>query len=115
MTLPHLVAIAAAGLLASAAPAPAPAPSSGTGLARLDTVPLYTDLGSHHRRISTRVPAAQQYFDQGLRLTVRLQPRGGDPLVHPRRRARFRLRHVLLGHRARLWAARQRAHGLGER
>ena len=68
MTLPHLVAIAAAGLLASAAPAPAPAPSSGTGLARLDTVPLYTDLGSHHRRISTRVPAAQQYFDQGLRL-----------------------------------------------
>lgn len=33
-----------------------------------DTVPLYTDLGSHHKRISTRIPAAQQYFDQGLRL-----------------------------------------------
>jgi tetratricopeptide (TPR) repeat protein len=33
-----------------------------------DTVPLYTDLGSHHRAISTRVPKAQQYFDQGLRL-----------------------------------------------
>lgn len=34
----------------------------------VDTVPLYTDLGSHHRAISTRVPKAQQYFDQGLRL-----------------------------------------------
>ena len=33
-----------------------------------DTVPLYTNLGSHHKRISTRVPATQQYFDQGLRL-----------------------------------------------
>lgn len=32
-----------------------------------DTVPLYTDLGAHHKRISTRVPTAQQYFDQGLR------------------------------------------------
>jgi tetratricopeptide (TPR) repeat protein len=33
-----------------------------------DTVPLYTDLGSYHRAISTRVPDAQRYFDQGLRL-----------------------------------------------
>jgi tetratricopeptide (TPR) repeat protein len=33
-----------------------------------DTVPLYTDLGSHHHAISTKVPKAQQYFDQGLRL-----------------------------------------------
>lgn len=31
-------------------------------------VPLYTDLGTHHRAISTKVPRAQQYFDQGLRL-----------------------------------------------
>jgi len=30
--------------------------------------PLYTNLGSHHRDIGTRVPLAQQYFDQGLRL-----------------------------------------------
>ncbi|HLQ22050.1 MAG TPA: hypothetical protein VK132_02530, partial [Gemmatimonadales bacterium] len=30
-------------------------------------VPLYTDLGSHHHAI-TASPAAQQYFDQGLRL-----------------------------------------------
>ena len=67
MTFPHVVTFAAAALLANAAPAPAPAPGSGTGLTR--AVPLYTDLGSHHKRISTRVPAAQQYFDQGLRLT----------------------------------------------
>lgn len=33
-----------------------------------DSVPLYTDLGTYHRAISTRVAKAQQYFDQGLRL-----------------------------------------------
>ena len=33
-----------------------------------DTVPLYTNLGSHHKRISTKVAVTQQYFDQGLRL-----------------------------------------------
>jgi len=33
-----------------------------------DTVPLYNDLGSYDRVISTRVPSAQRYFDQGLRL-----------------------------------------------
>ena len=32
------------------------------------TVPLYDNLGDHHYGISTRVPAAQRYFDQGLRL-----------------------------------------------
>jgi len=67
MTFPHVVAFAAATLLANAAPARAAA--TGTGLTAADTVPLYTDLGTHHKRISTRVPAAQQYFDQGLRLT----------------------------------------------
>ncbi|HUP00810.1 MAG TPA: hypothetical protein VM737_04730 [Gemmatimonadota bacterium] len=34
-----------------------------------DTVPLYDDLGDHHYTITTSVPLAQQYFDQGLRLT----------------------------------------------
>jgi tetratricopeptide (TPR) repeat protein len=67
MTFPYVVAFAAATLLANAAPAPAAA--SGTGLTGADTVPIYTDLGTHHKRISTHVPAAQQYFDQGLRLT----------------------------------------------
>src|SRR5262245_33448494 len=30
--------------------------------------PLYNDLGTHHKAVGTTVPAAQQYFDQGLRL-----------------------------------------------
>jgi tetratricopeptide (TPR) repeat protein len=33
-----------------------------------DTVPLYTDLGSYTRSITTSNPKAQAYFDQGLRL-----------------------------------------------
>lgn len=33
-----------------------------------DTVPLYDNLGTHQYRISTQVPAAQAYFNQGLRL-----------------------------------------------
>jgi len=33
-----------------------------------DSVPLYDNLGSHHKPISTSRPLAQQYFDQGLRL-----------------------------------------------
>ena len=36
--------------------------------ASADTVPLYGNLGDHRREITTRVPAAQKYFDQGLRL-----------------------------------------------
>ncbi|HEX3233958.1 MAG TPA: hypothetical protein VHR41_07155 [Gemmatimonadales bacterium] len=48
-----------AALILVAAP---PGPSPG------DSVPLYTNLGNHHHAITTRAPAAQQYFDQGLRL-----------------------------------------------
>lgn len=33
------------------------------------TVPMFSDLGRFHRQISTDVPDAQRYFDQGLRLT----------------------------------------------
>ena len=40
----------------------AKAPPSAQG------VPLFKDLGTYHRAISTKVPAAQNYFDQGLRL-----------------------------------------------
>jgi hypothetical protein len=36
--------------------------------AQQPTVPLYDNLGTHRRTISTRVPVAQEYFDQGLRL-----------------------------------------------
>jgi tetratricopeptide (TPR) repeat protein len=42
-----------------------PAVSAGTPA---DTVPLYDNLGNHHFEISTGVPRAQQYFDQGMRL-----------------------------------------------
>lgn len=34
-----------------------------------DSVPLYDNLGAHHFSISTKVPRAQQFFDQGVRLT----------------------------------------------
>src|SRR5689334_19550108 len=69
MNTAHIVGFAAALLLANAAPstgtestaAPAPQNSSSS------TVPLYQDLGSHHKSISTHVQATQQYFDQGLR------------------------------------------------
>jgi len=37
-------------------------------LAQQAAPPLYTDLGTHHKAVGTRVPEAQQYFDQGLRL-----------------------------------------------
>src|SRR4029077_16323650 len=37
------------------------------GLSR-DTVPLYSDLGDHHVPITTSIPLAQRYFDQGMRL-----------------------------------------------
>src|SRR4029079_18314654 len=69
MNTTRIIGFAAAVLLASAIPgygtestAPPASPKSPSS-----TVPLYTDLGSHHKRISTRVPATQQYFDQGLR------------------------------------------------
>ena len=66
----HMIGFALAVLLACATPSsgtestaePSPPKSNS------DTVPLYTNLGSHHKRISTRVEATQQYFDQGLRL-----------------------------------------------
>ncbi len=41
---------------------------AAAGLSAQSTVPLYSDLGTYHKAIGTKVPAAQQYFDQGLRL-----------------------------------------------
>ena len=41
---------------------------AASSLSAQGTVPLYNDLGTHHKAIGTRVPTAQQYFDQGLRL-----------------------------------------------
>jgi tetratricopeptide (TPR) repeat protein len=65
----YIIGFAAAVLLAGAASScsstqPVPlAPKTSVS----DKVPLYTNLGSHHKAISTEVRAAQQYFDQGLR------------------------------------------------
>jgi tetratricopeptide (TPR) repeat protein len=42
--------------------------SASSVVAQQSSPPLYNDLGTHHKAIGTRVPAAQQYFDQGLRL-----------------------------------------------
>ena len=42
----------------------APADSSAGG-----RTPIYDNLGSYHMAVTTRSPVAQQYFDQGLRLT----------------------------------------------
>ena len=53
MTVASLIAF-----LAAAAP----------GRSTADSVPLYTNLGSHHVPITTSVAAAQRYFDQGMRL-----------------------------------------------
>jgi tetratricopeptide (TPR) repeat protein len=53
------VLLAAAAATAAAPPAPTAPPA----------VPLFDNLGSYHRAISTKSPAAQKYFDQGLRLT----------------------------------------------
>lgn len=70
MKFRYLIGFAATALLTCAAPSfgtestASPAPAKNLS----DTVPLYTNLGSHHKRISTRVKATQQYFDQGLRL-----------------------------------------------
>ena len=52
---------AATVLLAGMGAATMTAPSAAA-------VPLFDDLGSYHRAISTKSPIAQKYFDQGLRL-----------------------------------------------
>ncbi|HEY6089915.1 MAG TPA: tetratricopeptide repeat protein [Gemmatimonadaceae bacterium] len=41
---------------------------AAASLSAQSPVPLYTDLGTYHKAIGTKVPKAQQYFDQGLRL-----------------------------------------------
>lgn len=43
-------------------------PASGAHASADATVPLYDNLGKHHYTITTAVPLAQRYFDQGLRL-----------------------------------------------
>ena len=54
-------------LLAAAATAAAPDHAHASAPAS-SPVPLFNDLGTYHRTISTKNPTAQKYFDQGLRL-----------------------------------------------
>ncbi len=50
------IVVVAVAVVAAAAPAPQ------------EKLPLLDDLGSYHRPVTTSSPAAQRYFDQGLRL-----------------------------------------------
>jgi len=68
MRFHYIIGFAAAVLLGAAVPSSAAESTATASSNQSDTVPLYTNLGTHHKRISTRVSAAQQYFDQGLRL-----------------------------------------------
>ena len=70
MKFHHIIGFATAALLACAAPSSATESTAAAAPQKnqSDKVPLYRNLGSHHKRISTKISAAQQYFDQGLRL-----------------------------------------------
>ena len=70
MKSPHIIGFTMAALLACAAPSLGTESTAESSPPKnnSDTVPLYTNLGSHHKRISTKVAVTQQYFDQGLRL-----------------------------------------------
>ena len=46
-----------------------PQPHEHMAAATSQSAKLYDNLGDHHRLISTHVPSAQRFFDQGLRLT----------------------------------------------
>jgi len=61
-----LALLSIASCLAAVAQGHANGSLAGTGESR--TAPILDNLGDHHRTISTYLPAAQRYFDQGLRL-----------------------------------------------
>ena len=61
------VLVIGAALLAACSSAPAPHDHARAATPGAPP-PLFTNLGRHHRTITTSSPAAQAYFDQGLRL-----------------------------------------------
>ncbi|HZV38110.1 MAG TPA: hypothetical protein VFF96_05110, partial [Pseudoxanthomonas sp.] len=64
-----LSALLAAVLLANCGSAPAPADNAASAPApTASAVPLFDTFGDLHRDIGSKVPAAQRYFDQGLRM-----------------------------------------------
>ncbi|MGE0705413.1 MAG: hypothetical protein AB7P22_15910, partial [Vicinamibacterales bacterium] len=56
-------------LLLSGTAAISAAACSGESEESAPAVPLYDNLGSYHHQITTSSDQAQQYFDQGLRLS----------------------------------------------
>ncbi|HEX5757563.1 MAG TPA: tetratricopeptide repeat protein [Thermoanaerobaculia bacterium] len=67
----HLLRFAPVWALFAAACATQPAvhpPHHAHSAAAAAPPPLFDDLGSYHRAVTTSSPAAQRYFDQGLRL-----------------------------------------------
>ncbi|HET8531330.1 MAG TPA: hypothetical protein VFO08_09295 [Methylomirabilota bacterium] len=68
-TTPSLsVLLIGAALLAACSTQPAPHDHGSGAPTTAATPPLFADLGSYHRTITTASPEAQAYFDQGLRL-----------------------------------------------
>ncbi len=66
-TIPTILALLCGALAAAPAAAQHDHPAARTPAAA-GAVPLYDDLGGHGYAITTAVPLAQRYFDQGLRL-----------------------------------------------
>jgi tetratricopeptide (TPR) repeat protein len=64
-----LVVVVAVGLVAFQARQRGETAGDGEPAAELAAVPLFTNLGTFGREISTSVADAQRYFDQGMRLT----------------------------------------------
>ena len=75
------------------------------------TVPMFSDLGSFHRPISTDVPDAQRYFDQGLRLTYAFNHAEAIRAFEEAARLDPRCAHVPLGGRLRARPEHQCADG----
>ena len=70
--MPRLLLLALACLVAGCGtPTPKPPPAASAS-----APPLFDDLGDLHRDIGTPVPAAQRYFDQGLRMADALAEGG---------------------------------------
>ncbi|MGZ3428516.1 MAG: tetratricopeptide repeat protein [Polyangia bacterium] len=55
--------------VAQAKTEPQPVAAHEHAAAAAQPAKLYDDLGDYHRAVTTKVPEAQRYFDQGLRLT----------------------------------------------
>lgn len=68
MLLCSRLAFAVALIVASSALAQVHGGSSDPAAGASAGAPLFDNLGDHHRTISTYLPTAQRYFDQGLRL-----------------------------------------------